>query len=144
MSEIIKFNKDEFNPHNNSLTKLVDKSLAGFVDQLDAYIFLKKIETTVKNSLALLQDGATDEAMRHGKGEHLVKGTYINVKASAGRWVFSDRVTKAKAEVKRLQEQEKSAFKGGAIIVDAETGEEISPANYFQGKEIVSIKVPKV
>ena len=60
-NKIIKFDKSYFNPHQNSLTKLVDDSISGLVPQLETYLFLKKLETCVKNGLSLLQDGATDE-----------------------------------------------------------------------------------
>ena len=143
MDKIIKVNKETFNAHDNGLTRLVDDALAGLVEPLDTYILFKKLETTIKEAIKLLQDGATEDAIKYGKGDHLVQGTYINVKASAGRWVFSDRVQAAKDELKRLQEQEKAAYKNNVVMVD-EDGVEIPKANYFQGKEIVSIKVPKI
>jgi hypothetical protein len=142
---IIKFDKSNFNAHNNSLTQLTDSALSGMIDQLDVYLFLKKLETTVKDSLSLLKDGAADEAVRYGKGEHLVDGAYISVKASAGRWKFSDRVAEAKAKVKELEDLEKAAYKAkGNIMVNQETGEEVEPAQFFPGKEVINVKIPKI
>ena len=143
-NEIIKIDLGTFNANQNSLTKLVDDALAGMVNELDAYLFLKKLETTVKNGLSLLQDGATDEAIKYGKGEHLVDGAYINVKASAGRWQFSDKVKELKEVVKAREELEKSAYKAGDNIIVDPDGVQVEPAQWFPGKEIVSVKIPKI
>jgi len=140
---IIKFDKSQFNAHNNSLTKMTDDALSGMIDHLEAYLFLKKLETTVKDSINLLKDGAADEASKYGKGEHLVDGAYISVKASAGRWVFSERVKEAEELVKRLKEEEKAAYKNDVIIIDKD-GVEIPAAQFFQGQEVINVKIPKI
>ncbi len=144
MKEIISINQDNFDARENSITKLVTNTLEGHHNPLEVFLFIKKLEATIKGAIDLLKDGATDAACTYGKGDHIVNGTTINVRSSAGRWVFSDKVKEAEKALKALKQNEKDAYHNpDLVLVDEATGEQVEAATFFGGQDVVSVRISK-
>lgn len=123
--------------------RLANEVLSGNVNPLDAFVTLKKIEETIKNVKSQIEELALDEASKHPKTfNHL--GVEITSKSSAGRWDFKHipEVVELEKELKQLKDRHKLAHKSSDQLVSND-GEIIQPANYNEGKNILSIKLKK-
>lgn len=116
---------------------------AGYLSALDVYTYLKKLEFYTKAALARIQDQATNEGA--GMSEEKYNGCFVTETKAPTRYEFSPVVKDLEKKVKARKDLEKqayNAYKNGNTIVD-DAGEVIPPAKATEGKQTLSIKVPK-
>lgn len=122
---------------------------AGTMLPLEGYVRLKRLEAEVTSAIEQLKSSAIKAAAEYGKGEHEAFGAVIQCKSGAGRWDFSRLpwFSNLNTMMKAKQEAAKAAYNAKQKLmplpVDLETGEEIQPASYTPGSEIVSISLKK-
>lgn len=133
----------------NSFEELTEKALEGEISPLKAFIDLKKeidrlsqLQDKVKR-MAIEQAGHEDEKQFERFG---AKITYVE--SAGSRWDFSlIPEWKEKAEeLKEMEQKHKAAYhawKRGAIYIDEQTGEQVTPAAYKEGNPTVQIKILK-
>ena len=115
----------------------------GELDPLKAFLFLKQIEEKTKEYKRKIEEMALDELSKYGGESVEIDGYNVNLKKSAGRWDFKhlEEITVAEQKLKDLKEKYKGAYKQMLNNVTSlgEGGEVIVPANFKQGKEIISV-----
>lgn len=131
----------------NSFEELTEKALEGEISPLKAFIDLKKeIER-----LSQLQDKvkrlAIEEAGQEDNKKFEIFGAIVTYVESAGsRWDFSQipEWKEKSTELKNIEQKHKAAYqawKRGAIYVDEETGEQVTPAAYKEGNPTIQVKI---
>ena len=122
---------------------LVNQVLSGYLNPLEVYVTIKKIEEALKQAKKELLDLAVDEAAKYGTGSHSCYDADITLKNSAGRWDFTEipDVISKEIELKALKDKHKASLKHE--IVDIETGELVQAPIFKPGRETISIKLKK-
>jgi len=136
----------QFDEKSNQITEIINEVMTGNIEPLPVYLYLKKIEKTVKDSLSLIQDATVEQGARFGQGEHLQDSVYFQIKSAPGKYVYSEWVAEAENEFKRRKELEQQAFKlskHGQTVVN-EDGEIVGPAHYYDGKQTIAVTIPKI
>jgi len=136
----------ETNLITQELLKTADDVVVGLTPALKTYIELKRIEKTVDLALKAVNDSAINEAKKYNSKSFSAFGAAIEIRSNAGKWNFEHipEWAKLKEELKNIEESRKIAFKQqkeGRAMVYTETGEELTPAYYEEGKENIFIKL---
>ena len=145
--------KDTINMVAEQVSRQVDD---GYINPLDAFLRVKILEATVEALKKVLQDKATDEALKFGNGEHTVNGIKIKVGETGTRYKFDhipawvaachvrDEETKGYNEtIKQIEEAAKARIINPLLIaVDENTGEEIEAA-IKESRTSVIVTIPK-
>ena len=121
------------------LDEKIQKIYDGEESSLALFIELKNLAAQIEQAKKEIEQSALDEARRYDNQALL--GYKVEVRSSAGAWDFSgwSKYTKAKENLKALEEQAKVAAKlnqNGGNAVDDE-GEVITPAVFKPGKETI-------
>lgn len=133
----------------NQINGLVESVNAGTADADKVFIELKKIEKELKSAIDTVFDEALTEIEKLGKGEHLINGTIVSVRASGGRWDFKNCSlwVDHKSQLENVEKHLKSLVSSRTIgdpMVDEETGEMLELPIYNPGKETIFVKIPKM
>lgn len=129
--ELKLLNKPSLNAQIQNIVGSVDK---GYVNPLEAFIFLNWMQKIADAAKKQLLDQAISEAEKYPEKEATLYDATVTVKNGAGRYTYPDSVKKA-------QDQAKLAYKAqkeGNTIVD-DNGEIVEPATYKQGSTTLSI-----
>tara|TARA_R110000765_G_scaffold386076_2_gene477962 strand:+ start:211 stop:639 length:429 start_codon:yes stop_codon:yes gene_type:complete len=127
-------------------TNIVDLVNDGHIKPTNAFLLLKQIEKNAKSMREKINDLTIEEL--HSIGEenkdYKINGCSVSLKNSAGRWDFShiEEIVMLEAKLKDLKLQHILAYKNSlndALSVSND-GEEIIPAVFKPGKEIVVVK----
>lgn len=125
----------------------VEQVEEGYGDALKTYADLKRLESFLGDALKQLQPSVVNELMNYPKGKAEIDGASFELRNSAGRWSFDDDTySELKKQLKSREELHKEAYKmhlKGQVLVDADTGEQIAPAQYVEGKEVPFVKLAK-
>lgn len=137
-----------YNFIEGQIKKNVENVNEGFASPLYTYIELKRILKDVEQAIKEIQPEALKEAEMHGKGETMVAGALISVRAVGGRWNFKNvpEWAKQKSEIDRIESKYKALYKTkelGTIPVDEETGEILDLPEYSHGTDAIFVKFPK-
>lgn len=102
----------------------------------------------LSDAMDQIKSDAMDEALKHGRGEHLVNGAFVSVKNVGGRWDFKHLSDWAdtKSKLTAIEKKYKSAYKShenGLMNVDEASGEIQQLPKYNAGSEALTIKLPK-
>ena len=115
----------------------------GEINPLTAVIFLKELEKKSKEYKSKIEDIAIDELSKYGREGTDLNGYSIKLKKSAGRWDFKhlQEIVDAEKHLKELKEKYKGAYKNmlNNLTTLGEGGEVIVPANFKDGREIISM-----
>jgi hypothetical protein len=127
-------------------TNIVDLVNDGHIKPTNAFLLLKQIEKNAKSMREKINDLTIEEL--HSIGEenkdYKINGCSVSLKNSAGRWDFShiEEIVMLEAKLKNLKLEHILAYKNSlndALSVSND-GEEIIPAVFKPGKEIVVVK----
>lgn len=128
-----------------TLSELVQQVVDGNCDPLEAYIHVKDLEKHLSECIKQVEPIAYQEADKWKEKTFTYKGAEIQKKNAAGRYDYStvSLWKQADERKKKIEELSKTAYKGGATIVDEESGEVVEPCSYTEGKAIISIRILK-
>lgn len=126
--------------------EIADRVINGEADALKSWIELKKLEKELKEAMDIIKDDAVSEAEKYGGKSFEAFGAKVEVKNGPGQWKF-DKIpehAEAKEKLKIIETMAKEAFnlqKKNAVMYDTVTGEAITPAEYTEGKTLISISL---
>ena len=130
----------------SKLEKIKADADAGNMDPLKAFCMFKNIMKVADNAAKELQEQATKEAIKYGKGQREAFGFKFQVKTVGARWDFKnvEAVQDKQKELKKLQESLKSMAQArmnntDLTAVDESTGEVQQLPVYRAGTETVTI-----
>tara|TARA_R110002153_G_scaffold56990_1_gene157008 strand:+ start:106 stop:534 length:429 start_codon:yes stop_codon:yes gene_type:complete len=139
-------NKETLESVQEYTTNIVDLVNDGHIKPTNAFLLLKQIEKNAKSMREKINDLTIEEL--HSIGEenkdYKIDGCSISLKHSAGRWDFNHikEIVILEVQLKELKLKHILAYKNSlndALSVSND-GEEITPAVFKPGKEIVVVK----
>jgi len=137
----------KLNFHENGLTRIVDNVQAGDIKATTALEYFRKLQIIAKECEDRIIGLAEDELSYYSDAE-LRKGVIIGdavmtIRSTAGRYKYSDPLISAlRLRIKALETLAKEATKvaeHGGEVLNPETGEVITPAEYQNGQQKVFI-----
>lgn len=127
---------------------MVNSVISGDEYALPVFIKLKKMIDMIETEMLKIKEQATTEVETLGRGEHKKDGAIVSVRSYGAGWVFKhlpDWASKKK-ELETLESMYKSAYnskKNGMMAIGEETAEVIQMPIYRNGKDSISVSLPK-
>lgn len=140
---------DNYNIFKHMITGIVQEVQDGEVSALNSYIELKRMSKELDEALKSIKDDALSEAEAYGKGEQIIHGAVVSVRAVGGKWKF-DHLSEWKEiddKKKAIETKYKTAFKNaenGLYNVAESTGEVLDLPSYSAGPDAIILKFPKI
>ena len=138
------FNNGKFFERINDLGNAAE---SGWVNSIEAYVELKKIEFALKLASDKIKDAAIDEAEKENAKEFKKFGAKIAIRNSGAGWDYSNvpQIAELKERTKSYEQLAINAAaeaKFGNKVYDSE-GIEIAPAERKEGKTNIFITLDK-
>jgi len=115
----------------------------GEIDPVKAFLLLKQIENKSKEYKKKIEEIALDELAKYGSEGAEIDGYKVTLKKSAGRWNFKhiEDIVDAEEKLRQLKIKHKGAYLQMVhnITSIGDGGELIKPAEFKNGKQIISI-----
>lgn len=132
---------------HEQIADLGNAAATGWLNPLEVYVELKRIETTLQNAFNAIKDDAILNAEIQDGKEFKMFGAKIAVRNSGSRWDFSsvtkyNDVMEQKKRIEALAKNAAAEFKHGNKIFD-DDGVEIEPAIYNEGKTNIFVSLEK-
>lgn len=121
-----------------NLKQKTQQVIDGYLNPLEFYIELKKIEKQLKESFDIVQSLAIIEADKFNGKSFEFKGAIIEKKNGASTWNYENVNAFLQCKEKLNYIQKVSQLGGG---IDPETGEEIGKAIKVEGKSTISVRL---
>jgi hypothetical protein len=120
---------------------------SGWINAIEAYVELKKIEAILKIAADKIKDAAIDDAEKQNEKEFKMFGAKIAIRNSGAGWDYSNvpQISELKERMKSYEQLAINAAaeaKFGNKVFDGE-GVEISPAERKEGKTNIFITLDK-
>lgn len=120
---------------------------SGWLNPIEAYVEIKKIEASLKLAADKIKDAAIDEAEKENAKEFKKFGAKIAIRNSGAGWDYSKvpQITELKERVKSYEQLAINAAaesKFGNKVFDSE-GVEIAPAERKEGRTNIFITLDK-
>ncbi len=139
---------DNYNILKHLVNGMVNEAKDGEVSALKTFIELKRMSKELDECLKDIKDEALSEAEQYGKGEQIIHGAVVAVRAVGGKWKF-DHISEWKEiedKKKAIEAKYKNAFKNaenGLYNVAENTGEILELPSYSAGPDAIILKFPK-
>lgn len=132
---------------HEQIIDLGNASESGWLNPIEAYVEIKKIEASLKLAADKIKDAAIDEAEKENTKEFKKFGAKIAIRNSGAGWSYSKvpQIAELKERVKSYEQLAINAAaeaKFGNKVFDSE-GVEISPAERKEGKTNIFITLDK-
>lgn len=120
----------------------------GNASALETFIELKRMSKLIDGIINDIKDEALSEAEAYGKGDSIINGAVVSVRAVGGRWKF-DHISEWKNiedKKKGIEQKYKTAFKNaenGLYNVSESTGEILELPSYSAGPDAIILKFVK-
>jgi len=139
---------ENYNIFKHQIDGIISEVENGEVSALNSYIELKRMSKELDEALKSIKDEALSEAEAYGKGEQIIQGAVVSVRAVGGKWKF-DHIGEWKEiedKKKAIEAKYKTAFKNaenGLYNVAESTGEILELPSYSAGPDAIILKFPK-
>jgi len=139
---------ENYNIFKYQIDDLINDVENGNASALETFIEIKRMSKLIDDSLKLIKDEALSEAESFGKGENIICGAVVSVRAVGGIWKF-DHISEWKEiedNKKSIETKYKNAFKNaenGLYNVSEATGEILDLPSYSAGPDAIILKFPK-
>ena len=139
---------ENYNIFKHQIDGIIYEVENGEVSALNSYIELKRMSKELDEALKSIKDEALSEAEQYGKGEQVIHGAVVSVRAVGGKWKF-DHIGEWKEiedKKKAIEAKYKNAFKNaenGLYNVAESTGEILELPSYSAGPDAIILKFPK-
>lgn len=139
---------ENYNILKHLVNGMVNEAKDGDVSALKTFIELKRMSKELDECLKDIKDEALSEAEQYGKGEQIIHGAVVSVRAVGGKWKF-DHIGEWKEtedKKKAIEAKYKNAFKNaenGLYNVAESTGEILELPSYSAGPDAIILKFPK-
>jgi N-methylhydantoinase A/oxoprolinase/acetone carboxylase beta subunit len=139
---------ENYNIFKHQIDGIIYEVENGEVSALNSYIELKRMSKELDEALKSIKDEALSEAEAYGKGEQIIHGAVVSVRAVGGKWKFDHLVEWKEIEDKKkaIEAKYKNAFKNaenGLYNVAESTGEILELPSYSAGPDAIILKFPK-
>lgn len=139
---------ENYNIFKHQIDGIIYEVENGYTSALETFIELKRMSKLIDGIINDIKDEALSEAEAYGKGEQIVHGAVMSVRAVGGKWKF-DHIGEWKEiedKKKAIETKYKTAFKNaenGLYNVSESTGEILELPSYSAGPDAIILKFPK-